>query len=87
MTTLHREDPNIGIKPQDIRNLRRSMYLEFLDGRTPIQALLIAVSEEGDWIVNYEAEDDVVQAVFCVHKSSIPLLQGNSYILVMDCTY
>jgi hypothetical protein len=61
--------------------------MEFLNGRTPIQALLSALPEEGDWIFNYQTKDDVITAVFCTCKSSLNMLQSNPYILMKDCTY
>jgi MULE transposase domain len=82
------ENPDLALTAQDIRNQRYRSRLEFLDGRTPIQALLIALmDDEGTWTTNYKAEDDVVSAVFCIHKTSLALLRAHSYILVMDCTY
>jgi MULE transposase domain len=87
LASLRQEDPDIMIKPQDIRNHRFRKRVEFLDGLTPIQALLIALRENGDWVTNYRSEGDVVSAVFCIHRSSMSLLQRHPYVLVMDCTY
>lgn len=76
------ENPDLAFTAQDIRNQRYRSRLEFLDGRTPIQALLIALmDDEGTWTTNYKAEDDVVSAVFCIHKTSLALLHAHSYIL------
>ena len=61
---LRQSDPANSIKPRDIHNLQARLRTEFLDGRTPIQALLYQIPEEGDWIMNYQATDNVVTAVF-----------------------
>jgi hypothetical protein len=79
MTSLRREQPEAAIKPQDIRNLRHRLRLEFLYGRSPLQALLCALPKDGDRTFNYEAEENVVTALFCIHKTSLELLQTNSY--------
>jgi len=47
---------DISIKARDIYNPRRKPRQEFLDGRSPIQALLIQIPDGGDWICNWEIE-------------------------------
>jgi len=63
------------------------MRREFPDGRSPIQALLIQIPEGGDWVCNWQTEDNVVTSVFCTHKSALELLRRYRYVLFMDCTY
>ena len=58
LTGVRREDPDSSLKSRDVYNYRRKKHVEFLNGRTPIQALLMALPEEGDWIFNYQAEDE-----------------------------
>jgi len=87
LTMLRQSDPANSIKPRDIHNLRARLRTEFLDGRTPIQALLYQIPEEGDWIMNYQATDNVVTAVFCTHKSALEILRDSHYVLVIDATY
>ena len=82
-----REDVD-SLIPRDIYNFRQKKHFEFLDGRTPIQALLTSLPDEGNWIFNYEkTADGVVTALFCTHKTSLEILRMNPYILIMDCTY
>ena len=77
-----------GIIDRDIYNLRHQAQQEFLDGKTPIQCLLLALPASGDWIVNHQKdENNVVEAVFITHKSCIELLQMNGGVLFMDSTY
>ena len=60
-----REDVD-SLIPRDIYNFRQKKHFEFLDGRTPIQALLTSLPDEGNWIFNYEkTADGVVTALFC----------------------
>lgn len=88
LTSLRQNGAEISLRPRDIHNLRWNMRREFLDGRTPIQALLTQIPEGGDWICNWETEDNnVVTAVFCTHKSALELLRRYHYVLFMDCTY
>jgi hypothetical protein len=63
------------------------MRREFLDGHSPIQALLIQIPEGGDWVYSWQTENNVVTAVFCTHKSALELLRRYHYVLFMDCTY
>lgn len=76
------------ILDRDIHNINHQIQEEFLDGKTPIQCLLLALPASGDWIVNCQKdEDDVVEAVFITHKSCIELLHMNYGVLFMDSTY
>ena len=63
-----REDVD-SLIPRDIYNFRQKKHFKFLDGRSPIQALLTSLPDEGNWIFNYEKNtDDVVTALFCTHN-------------------
>ena len=90
---MRREDPDSSLKSRDVYNYRRKKHVEFLNGRTPIRALLMALPEEGNWIFNYQLEDSnedessPLSALFCTHKSSLKLLRLYPIALFMDCTY
>ena len=74
--------------PRDIYTFRQKKHFEFLDGRTPIQALLTSLPDEGNWIFNYEKNvDDVVTALFCTHRTCLEILRMKPYTLIMDCIY
>ena len=62
---------------------RFGIKTRFLDGRTPIQALLTSLVEAGDWVANYKAEDDVVSA----YKLSMSMLTIAAFSSDMDCGY
>ena len=84
----HTNDGASGLKPQDIYNLRKDLRRKFLEGRTPIQALITQLPEDGDWIFNYEVdEDNAIRTLFCSHRTSLENLRLNPYVLFMDCTY
>jgi MULE transposase domain len=87
MRGLHQTGES-GLKAQDIYNLRKNLRKKFLKGKTPIQALISQLPENGDWIFNYETgEDHVIHALFCTHRTSLDNLRLNPYVLFMDCTY
>jgi hypothetical protein len=72
--------------PHDTYNFRQKKHYEFLDGQTPIHALLTNISSqrrELDLQLREDA-DGVVTALFCVR---LEILRMNPYILIMDCTY
>ncbi|KAJ5264490.1 hypothetical protein N7505_007283 [Penicillium chrysogenum] len=88
ITSLRESDPNSCIIPKDINNLRMQLNREFLNGRTPIQALLQELPKDGNWIFKYELDDDQhVTALFCMHKTCVTMLQSNPWVISMDCTY
>ncbi|KAJ5251595.1 hypothetical protein N7489_002005 [Penicillium chrysogenum] len=73
-----RQDEGSCIVPRDIYNLRRKVHLEFLAGRTPLQALLMELPKDGDWIFRYEVDNmNHITTLFCIHKTSIAMLKTN----------
>ncbi|OGE50952.1 hypothetical protein PENARI_c015G06959 [Penicillium arizonense] len=85
---LRKDNPETCLNAQDIYNFRHKLHAEFLAGRTPLQALLIELPKDGEWIFKYEVDDENhVTALFCMHKTSIALLKTNSWVISMDCTY
>jgi len=88
MRRLREQDPDIPILTHDILNDRQHQRIEFLAGRTPIQALLYTLQDDGDWVYRYQIDDnDKVTALFFSHRQCLELLRSNPFFLVMDCTY
>jgi hypothetical protein len=88
MRRLREQDPDIPILTRDILNDRQHQRIEFLAGRTPIQALLYTLQDDGDWVYQYQIDDnDKVTALFFSHRQCLELLRSNPFFLVMDCTY
>ena len=78
LTSIRNENPDSYIIPRDIYNFRRKVHIESLAGRTPLQALLIELPKNGDWIFRYEVDDDNhVTTLFCIHKSGVTMLKSN----------
>ncbi|OGE46857.1 hypothetical protein PENARI_c098G08373 [Penicillium arizonense] len=72
----------------DIYNFRKKLHAKFLAGRTPLQALLIELLKDGEWIFKYKVDDkNHVTALFYIYKTSIALLKTNSWVISIDCTY
>jgi hypothetical protein len=87
MRGLHQTGES-SLKAQDIYNLRKDLRNKFLEGKTPIQALISQLPENGDWIFNCETgQDHVIHTFFCTHRTSLDNLRLNPYVLFMDCTY
>ncbi|KAJ5817594.1 hypothetical protein N7447_007602 [Penicillium robsamsonii] len=85
---LKTDDQDSCLTARDIYNFRRKLHVDFLAGRTPLQALLIELPKDGEWIFKYEVNDENhVTALFCMHKTSIAFLKTNSWVILMDCTY
>ncbi|OGE47089.1 hypothetical protein PENARI_c066G04429 [Penicillium arizonense] len=88
LTSIRKEDEESCLTARDVYNLRRKLHIEFLAGRTPLQALLIELPRDGEWIFKHEVDNENhVTALFCMHKSSIAMLRTNSWVISMDCTY
>jgi hypothetical protein len=85
LSSLHQEAPYILAK--DIYNARAKQVTEFLGGRSPIQAVLYELPQQG-WLFRYSLrEDDSLLCLFAMHESSLTFLKENPYILWMDCTF
>jgi len=88
LSAIYNEDDSSAIKPRDIYNKCQKIHHELLDGKTPVQALLDTVPNNGDWFIHYQTNDfHVLTAVFCTHKTSFELLRRYPSVLFMDCTY
>jgi hypothetical protein len=88
ITSIRDNDPGSCLLPVDINNLRMKLHREFLNGRTPIQALLMELPKDGEWLFRTELDDDNhVVVLFGMHKTSITMLKYHPWVLSMDCTY
>jgi hypothetical protein len=85
LNAIREEDASCTIRAKDLMNLRAKNQVEFLAGRTAIQALLTTLPDK-DWTIQYQMQDDD-RALFYIHESSLKLLRDNPSILFMDCTY
>jgi hypothetical protein len=87
LTQIRQDDPATFIKPQDIRNEKHSAQLNFLNGRSSIEALLDNLCSP-DWISDVTLDpEDHVQRLFFAHKKQVELLRANPDVVMMDCTY
>jgi hypothetical protein len=61
--------------------------LDYLDGRSSIEALLDELSTP-DWIFDVTLDaNNHVQSLFFAHEKQVKLFHANPDILMMDCTY
>ena len=80
-------DPNQIFTMQDIYNIRKTIWIEQLAGKTPIEAMLHEL-----WKSNYVHEYQLDQQyhithLFFAHPTSIELLKRYPDVVLMDCTY
>lgn len=74
--------------------IRRTIYNEiskgkniFLNGRSPIQALL-DVLKNGPYEVSFEVDDDGhIKSLYFTHQQSIAFCHQFPHVFIMDCTY
>jgi hypothetical protein len=83
MRRLREQDLDIPILTRDILNDRQHQRIEFLAGRTPIQALLYTLQDDKDWVYQYQTNDnDKVTALFFSHRQCLELLRSNPFFLL-----
>jgi hypothetical protein len=88
MKRLREQDLDIPILTRDIFNDHQHQRIEFLAGRTLIQALLYTLHDDGDWVYQYQTDDnDKVTTLFFSRCQCLELLRSNPFFLVMDYTY
>lgn len=86
--TLRQEYPLLAVQPRDIYNLKQRLHLEFLEGRTPIQALIEAIPEKHIWKFRVQTdENDRVTALLALNRQCFKRWFKNPWVLFMDCTY
>ncbi|KAJ6134805.1 hypothetical protein N7523_001127 [Penicillium sp. IBT 18751x] len=88
LTGLREEDSDCALIPRDIYNRRKKLSAEFLAGRTPIQALLMELPKDNDWMFRHELDDNGhLTALFCMHRTCLEILRRHPWVISMDCTY
>ena len=88
LTSIREQDPGSALIAQDIYNRRKKLSVAFLAGRTPIQALLIELPKDNDWIFKHELDNQGhITTLFCMHRSCVEMLRRHPWVLSMDCTY
>ncbi len=71
---------------QDIVNARRSLRLQMLAGRMPVQALLMQITEEG-WVRSFEADmEGHLTRLFFASPVSLSSFGRYPEVLILDCT-
>jgi hypothetical protein len=83
---LRTDFANSLITDQDIYNIKKAARNQFLQGRTPMEALIDMVSTN-DYFSKILIENNVVCGVFFMHKNSIELAKLYNTVFLMDCTY
>ncbi|KAJ5982657.1 hypothetical protein N7451_012757 [Penicillium sp. IBT 35674x] len=76
LTGLREEDSDCALIPRDINNRRCKLSAEFLAGRTPIQARLMELPKDNDWIFRHELNDNGhLTALFHIHRTCLEMLR------------
>jgi hypothetical protein len=87
LTALQQQDPDTVLTADDVRNDRKKLRREHLNGRSPIEALLDDLSTP-EWIFDVKRDsENRVQYLFFAHQKQIELQLANPDVLMMDCTY
>jgi MULE transposase domain len=86
---LQNRYPAANITRQDIYNIRKNIYRKLLRGRSPIQALLETLRNDGHWDMNFKSDPytNRVIALWFSLKLNHELLLHNRDGLIIDSTY
>ena len=79
--------PDSLLNEQDLRNLRKKNRKSYLNGRSPIEALLDELKNGPYMFDLIKNENDRLTHLFFIHNRSVRLLELYSTMLMMDCTY
>jgi hypothetical protein len=87
MTALRQDEPSTFITACDVRNECNAARVEYLSGRSPIEALLDELSTP-EWIFKLKNDNENrLQNLFFMHQKQKYLFRAHPDILMMDCTY
>jgi hypothetical protein len=88
LSTFTPTDPDLLIRRSDVCNERDHERNAYLQGRTPIQALIDELSQSEDWIVKYRTGPDrKVELLFFAHIKQAELMRCYPDLFAIDCTY
>jgi hypothetical protein len=86
-TALHQANSSTFITARDIRNERIAIRANYLEDRSPIEALLDDLSTS-EWIFDIKRDsENHIQYLFFAHSKQVELLLANPDVLLMDCIY
>ncbi|KAJ5279228.1 hypothetical protein N7478_007160 [Penicillium angulare] len=73
---------------KNIYNIKMDLNKRRLGGRSSIQTLLQDLPNSGDWCIRCRSDNnDILLALFAIHRTSIGFLRLFPYILWMDTTF
>jgi histone-lysine N-methyltransferase SETD2 len=88
MASIAKHNKNIIFNKNDIQNIIRTADIEFLNGRTRIQALVDELRANDDWIFKAKKDSkNQITHLFFALKTQYQLIHAFPDILLMDCTY
>lgn len=76
------------ILTRDVYNEGRSWRDWQLDGKTPIEALLLLLQDSSEWTFNYKLDTNGrLTHLFAAYNKAITVFQSHPDLLMADCTY
>ncbi len=84
---LRRYDNNVKVVARDIYNEKQKQRREFLNGRTPLQALFDVMSEEGYYYFYQVDQNEHISHLLVAHPSSVQMIRRYYSVILLDCTY
>ena len=89
LLNLLQQNPDTAVVSQDIRNERKRLQKERLNGKNPAEALLDMMEDSGyyGYCVEKDVDSNRMTKLFFAHFKGIDLAQAFPEVLLIDCTY
>ncbi|SAL95008.1 hypothetical protein [Absidia glauca] len=86
---LQNKYPTQSFRPKTIYNARQKIRRNYLDGRSPLHALMDQFSlPDSGFVYAYDSSDDgTIKNPYFAPKTSLKMVKRFHYVLLMDCTY
>lgn len=88
LASIIQNDKDLLITRPDIHNVIQKAELEFLNGRTKIQALMDELQTDSEWVFKVKKDKlNRITHLFFALSTQVQLLRAFPDVLLMDCTY
>lgn len=85
--SILQRDPQTTITQMDVYNQRYYNRREYLQGRTPLEALVDELKSNDEWVVKWKEIDGRLQSLFFASQNQVELMRSYPDLVLIDATY
>jgi hypothetical protein len=85
--TLLQNDPQTSITQRDVANQRAYSRDDYLQGRTPLEALVDELRSSDEWVVQWTEINGRLQSLFFASRDQVELMRCYPDLVLIDATY